>query len=213
MLDTLSNLKTRLGISGTTYDTFLTNQMVLISDVIEAYCRRKFLEADYEQTFYRSDYAPSNMCELFHFPVSDITSIVEDEVTVDASTYRLNEPTGRIIRTDGTFFTKDVTVIEYTAGLEDCPTPVLSVLDSLVLERYNKKTAGVDLNFGSDVQRISIPGAISIDFDYSLSNNNRTSAYGSILGSQVNILDDYRSNRAVLGEIKLIYVSEIPESP
>lgn len=211
MLDTLSNVKSRLGITGTTYDTFLTNEITVISDSIEGYCRRRFNEFDYEQTFYRGDYVPSQMLELFHFPVSDVDSITEDGVVVDPATYRLHKPTGRIIRTTGTFFFATETVVTFTAGYPDgeVPSPVLSVLDSLVEERYNKKVSGVSLNFGSDVQRISIPGAIAIDFDYTLNNNERKSAYGIILGNTVNVLDSYRSERAVLGDGKLNYLEVV----
>lgn len=209
MLDTLANVKSRLGITGTSYDTFLTSQITLISDVIEAYCRRKFLEADYEQTFYYGDLQKSTKLDLFHYPIVSVTSIEEDGVAVDAADYRIHKASGTIIRTSGYFHGAEETVVTYTAGLDSCPTPVLSVLDSLVLERYNKKVNGIDLNFGSDVQRISIPGAISIDFDYTLSNNERKNTYGSILGSNMNILDDYRSDRAVVGNGKLVYVEEI----
>lgn len=209
MLDTLANVKTRLGITGSTYDTFLTQQITLVSDTIEAYCRRKFISASYAQTFYYNDYSPTSTAELFHFPITAVASIVEDDVTLSATDYRLNKPAGVIVRTAGSFFLAEETVITYTAGVASCPTPVLSVLDSLVLERYNKKTSGIDLNFGSDVQRISLPGAISIDFDYSLSNNDRKTPYGTILGSHTNILDDYRSNRTVLGEGKLIYIEDV----
>ena len=117
---------------------------------------------------------------------------------------------GRVISTEDYFFAGEETVIEYDAGYATIPSAILSVLDSLVGERYNKKSSGVDLNFGSDVQRISIPGTISLDFDYSLSNNERKSAYGSILGNNANILDDWRSDRAVLGSDKLIYVEVQP---
>lgn len=210
MLDSLANVKTRLSITGTTYDTFLTNQITIVSDAIEGYCRRKFLLADYAQTFYREDYQVTKMLELFNYPLEEISSIVEDDVELDSDQYRIHKPTARIIKSPGcgSFFNAVETVVEYSAGLETCPTPVLAVLDALVQERYNKKTSGVDLNFGSDVQRISIPGAISIDFDYSLNNNDRKSAFGVILGSNVNILDSYRSDRAVLGSGKLIYVEE-----
>ncbi len=213
MLDTLANIKSRLGINNTTYDTFLTAQINIISDTIQSYCRRNFIAADYEQTFFLGDYTPARMMELFHYPVSEIASIVEDGVTLDEASYRLNKPSGRIIRTDGIFYLAEETVVTYTAGLTDCPTPVLSVLDSLVQERYNKKTSGIDMNFGSDVQRVSIPGAISIDFDYSLNNNDRKSAFGVILGSNTNILDSYRSSRSVLGEGKLIYIEDVPAGP
>lgn len=206
MLDTLENVKERLGITSSEHDNFLTSQITLISDVIEAYCRRKFLEADYIQTFYNTDHAVTQVLDLYYFPVTEIDSIEEDDVVLDSSSYRLNTPRGKIYRTEGSFFCSTETVITYTAGYASCPTPVLSVLDSLVQERYNKKTSGIDLNFGSDVQRISIPGAISIDFDYTLSNNERKNTYGSILGSHMNILDDYRSDRSVLPSSKPVYI-------
>lgn len=208
MLDTLANIKSRLGITTTDFDAFLTAQGELVSDVIEAYCRRKFLEADWVQTFYRGDYQPSKLLELYHFPVTSV-SIVEDGADpLDDDNFRLHKPTGRITRQDQGFFWAKETVITYTAGEETCPRPVLAVLDSIIQERYNKKISGVDLNFGSDVQRISIPGTIAIDFDYTLNNNDRKSAFGVILGNNVNILDDYRSERAVLGSGKLEYVEE-----
>lgn len=214
MLDTLSNVKSRLGISGAEYDTFLTDQIDLVSSVIEAYCRRKFLTQDYSQTFYGTDYIASKMLELYHFPVQEITDINQDDVGLDPDNYRLHKPTGRVIRTDGApFFYCEETVVFYTAGYDTCPLPVRAVLDQIVSERYNKKISGVDLNFGSDVQRISIPGAISIDFDYSLANNDRKSSYGTILGNNANILDDWRSERAVLGSGKLEYVEEVEEEP
>lgn len=214
MLDSLANVKSRTGITDTTNDTFLTAQITLISDTIEAYCRRVFTEQDYTQTFYLDDYVPSAMLELYHFPVSAVATIFEDDEEVDTDVYRIHMPTGRVVRTDGAFFYVDETVVTYTAGYAagDIPTPILSVLDSIVLERYNKKIAGVNLNFGSDVQRISIPGAISIDFDYTLNNNDRKSAFGVILGNNLNLLDRYRSERTILGEGKLTYVT-VEEGP
>lgn len=211
MLDSLDNVKERLGITGTTYDAFLTQQITLISDSIEGYCNRKFLSEDYTQTFYKDDYKPFNMMELYHFPLQTIDSIVEDSVTLDAENYRIHKPTARIIRKagDGFFFWATETVVSYTAGYDECPSVILSVLDSLVQERYNKKTSGVDLNFGSDVQRISIPGAISIDFDYTLSNNDRKSAFGTIIGNNANLLDPYRSERVIIGNGKMSYVEVV----
>lgn len=206
MLDTLSNVKARLGITGTTYDNFLTTQITLVSDTIEAYCRRIFLSDNYVQTFYRGDYRPCPLLEVFHYPVTAVASVVEDGVTVDTDLYRIHKPTGRIIKTSGVFFYAIETVVTFTAGLTSTPTPVLSVLDSVVQERYNKQASGVSLNFGSDIQRISIPGAMSIDFDYTLNNNDRKSDFGIILGNNLNILDQYRSERAVLGDGTLTYV-------
>ncbi len=209
MLDSLVNVKSRLNITGSTYDTFLTAQITLVSDTIEAYLRRKLLTTTFTQTFYKTDYCYSKLMELFCYPVTELTSVVEDGVPVDAATYRLHKPTGRVLKTDRSyFFGADETVVTYDSGYDSLPTPILSVLDSVVQERYNKQTSGIDLNFGSDVQRISIPGAISIDFDYTLNNNDRKSAFGVILGANLNILDPYRCDRAILGSSKLIYVEE-----
>lgn len=213
MLDSLANVKSRLGITETTNDTFLTQQIELISDVIEAYCRRRFLTADYRQTFYKENNRPTKNIELYHFPVTDILEINADGELIDDEEYIFHGPSGRIISKGITFLTGEETVIEYTAGYATCPRPILSVLDSLVQERYNKKTSGIDLNFGSDIQRISIPGSMSIDFDYTLVNNERKSAYGSILGNTANILDDWRSERSVVGEEKMSFIEEIPEVP
>lgn len=213
MLDTLSNVKTRLGITDSQYDTFLTAQITLVSDTIESYLRRKVLATTFTQHFYRTDYCASLLMQLFAYPVASITSITEDAVVLDAANYRLHKPTGSVLRTDSSpFFYPTETIVVYSAGWAVVPTPIMSVLDAVVQERYNKKSSGVELNFGSDVQRVSIPGAISIDFDYTLNNNDRKSHFGVILGNNLNILDQYRSDRAILGSSKLIYINETPEN-
>lgn len=212
MLDTVDNVKARLNITVDDFDVFLENQITIVSDAIEGYLRRKVKAATFTQHFYNTDYRRSMMVELFGFPVASVASITEDGTLLDAANYRLHKPTGRIVRLDNTpFFGAKETVIIYSAGLAAVPSPILSVLDSCVQERYNKKTSGVDLNFGSDVQRIAIPGAISIDFDYSMHNNDRSTTFGVILGNNSNILDIYRSDRAVLGNSKLVYIDEYPE--
>ena len=208
MLDTLDNVKTKLGITGTEYDDFLNDQITLISDVIESYCRRKFALTSWIQTFYKDDLTQIRDLELFHFPVDELTALTIDEVENDVAEIRVHKPTGILKRKNGGSFYGEEIVVEYSAGYEEIPSPILEVLYSLVGERYNKKKSGVNLNFGSDVQRISIPGAISIDFDYSLANNDRKSAFGTILGNYANVLDSYRSERAVVGSGKLEYVEE-----
>lgn len=210
MLDTLENVKSRLGITTSDQDTFLTNQIVTISDTIEAYLRRKLLTADYIETFYREDHSPSKKIRMFFYPVTAIGSIQEDGVELDSDEYIIHSPTGYIRKKSGcgVFNTGEETVVEYTAGYATCPTPILRVLDSLVGQAYNKKTAGVGLDFGSDVQRMSIPGVMSIDFDYSLKNNEQSTAFGMILGDYLNVLDQYRSERAVVGSGTLEFVEE-----
>lgn len=210
MLVSLADMKTYLGISSgdTSQDAFLTTQLNLVSDTVEAYCRRIFSQTTYTQTFYRDEHPASRVLETYMFPLVSVTSITEDtDAALSSTLYRINKPTGIISRlNDAFFYCAEQTVVVYSAGYATIPTPIQSVVMTLVAERYNKKTSGVDLNFGSDVQRISIPGSISIDFDYSLSNNDRKTAFGVILGSQINVLDYYRSERAIIGSDKLVYI-------
>lgn len=211
-LDTLANVKERLNITNGDYDAFLQTQIDLVSDAIEGYLRRKVLQTTYTQHFYKEDYRRSLMLELYAYPIASVASIVEDTVPLDSSNWRLHKPSGRITRLDFTaFFWASETIVTYTAGLADVPNPVLSVLDSCVQERYNKQSSGVSLNFGSDVQRISLPGSLSIDFDYTTHNNDQSIAFGVILGNNCNILDPYRSHRTVIGDSRLVFLDEFPE--
>jgi len=208
MLVTLAETKTYLNIVSlnTDHDAFLNDQITILTDVIQAYCRREFLSASYVQTYYSTDYDRGQMISTFHFPLVSVASISEDGIVLDPAAYRIHYPTGQIVRPFGCFYWAEETVVTYTAGFATTPSPVKSVILNLIQERYNKRNSGVDLNFGSDVQRISIPGSISIDFDFSLSNNERKSAFGTIIGSQANVLDYYRSERAITGSGKLAYL-------
>jgi hypothetical protein len=215
MLVTLSDMKSYLGITGTDYDVFLTQQIELISEAIESYCDRKFSVATYTQSYYRDEYlekyVPTSVT-LYHFPVVQINSILEKNVISDPGValndFRLNKPTGIVFTIDGARFfgNGDIVEVEYDAGYDSIPATIQSVVYALVSERYNKKVSGINLDFGSDVQRISIPGTISVDFDYSLQNNDRKTPFGTILGSHVNVLDHYRSDRRLVGSVRLAYV-------
>lgn len=206
MLATLSDVKAFLGIPGTDQDLFLTTQIEIVSDAIEAYCRRKFTLATYTQTFYADEVPLGPRIELFAFPVTQVISATSGSGTVWDGVR--GNSAGYISRAGG-FYSDSSLVVEYEAGFSTVPPLVKSVLYSLVQQRYNRSKSGVDLNFGNDVQRVSIPGAISIDFDYSLSNNDRSTSFGMILGSYLNVLDYYRSDRSVLGRGILEYVEVV----
>jgi hypothetical protein len=207
-LITLSEAKNYLGISAadTSFNSFLTQQISVVSEAIEAYCRRKFAQATYTQTYSFEDYGYSpDELPLFMYPLVSITSITEDGI--DLADYKANLPTGVIVNKGGFFTTGHELEVVYVAGYATIPALVKQVCYNVVEERYNKKKSGVSLNFGSDVQRISIPGTISIDFDYTLTQNERSNSFGSILGNNLNVLDFFRSERIVSGSGKLIYVS------
>jgi hypothetical protein len=229
LLVSLSDMKDYLGITNNDYDTFLTNQIAIVSDAIEGYCGRVFASASYVQTYYGQDYLNDALDPFilytFHYPVTAITQIREIETLEDGSTnvtildsaeYLIHQPSGKLYKlykTGGrrSWFSEyghhSKAEVTYTAGFASTPTPVEDVVFNLVEERYNKKVAGVALGFGNDVQRVSIPGVMSIDFDYTLQANERSSKFGMIVGNYANVLDQYATERSVIGEIKENYVS------
>jgi len=208
MLVSLADIKAYLGITSGEYDSFLTQQEAFISEVVESYCGRKFSQATYVQTFYDTDYSDiQKELKMFHYPLISMTSVTEDAITLDTTEYRVHKATGTVVKPEYFFTGTEITEFTYSAGYSTTPLIIKNVILALIQEKYNQKTSGVPLNFGSDVQSISIPGTISISYDYSLDSNQRKSAYGVIIGSYANSLDMFRSERRVIGSGKLKYVS------
>lgn len=189
---------------------FIETQLTLLDEAVRTYCRREFELKTYKQTFYSEDYYPERELQLYQYPVKELISVEEDSVALtedQLEEIRLHKPTAILKRRSG-FHLAMETEVTYSAGYEIIPPIIMNVIYSITQERYNKKKAGIQLSFGSDVQRVSIPGTISVDFDYSLQNNESTSRLGTILGSYVNQLNEYRSERTVIGSGKLQYVEE-----
>jgi hypothetical protein len=209
MLVSLSDVRTYLNATSTNMDAWLTEQIEIISDTVEAYCGRTLLSADSTQTFYKDEFdLDRNELLLANYPINTLTGIFEVDASTTMLNYRYHKPTGKIIPNEGySFFdNSDSVIIYYNAGYPTTPTPIKSVVYSLVEERYNKKNQGIALGFGNDVQSISIPGTISISYDYSLQANERKSNMGMILGNYINILDNYRSERPIIGSVGREYL-------
>ena len=226
LLVSLVDMKAHLGEVTTTYDDFLTEQLTLISAAIENYCGRLFTENPYIQTVYYNDIRVEEITSdlyMYQYPITTLTSITEYEnasgtpvpTILNANQYRVHQPSGTIYRIDQGYkvnWLTDKTIdsyieFSYISGYNPIPPEIDSVVKSLVEERYNKKINGITFDFGSDVQRVSIPGTISVDFDFSLQSNERESSFGMIIGNYGNVLDFWRSERAVIGNIRDNYVS------
>jgi hypothetical protein len=211
LLQSLPEMKSYLEIdsSDTTYDNFLLDQGEVISSAIETYCKRNFKKKTYTQEFYKDELFDSRGGRigevlLYHYPVINVNSVLEGTEAV--SDYRVVKSSGVLRKKEGLFLNNDVLTVEYIAGYTRLPALVREVFYSLLSERYNKKVAGVDLNFGKNVQRVSIPGTISIDYDYTLDTNNRNTPLGIIVGDTANVLDQFVSERAVMGSLREGYV-------
>ncbi len=218
MLVSLDDMKTHLGIPliDTTQDVYLTEQLNTISMAVENYCGRKFESTSYTQTFYGDDYQTEYkeyLLYLYHFPTISLTSVIDTGDLLDAANYRIQTTSSTLYRIENStkvnWFPSAATelVVVYTAGYATIPYDIQLVVKNLIEENYTKHTNNVGASFGNDVQRISIPGVMSLDFDYSLQANERKIAFGMILGNYANVLDFYRSERTVVGEIKDTYVS------
>ena len=206
MLMTVDEIKEGLGITAGDSDDFIEAQEQIISETIEAYCGRKFLSATYTETFYAEDYREGMRdLKLFHYPIVSVASIEEGDEDHLLLT-RIDKDRGILTYPEGFFLVDDKIEVTYTAGYAVLPGPIKSTILSLVGERYNRKKSGVELSFGSDVQSVSIPGTISIQFDYRLQSRDRSSAFGAILGSNLNVLDFYRSERKLVGRGSISYV-------
>lgn len=223
-LVTLTDMKTYLGETTTNYDTFLQAQLDLYSSVVENYCGRKFESASYTQTFYKNNFdSQSKKLPLYHYPiisvatVSEITSYEGTDTSTSVFTsyeYRINAGEGSLYKLSGgalqTWFAGicfDTRVeVEYTAGYATIPLEIDAVVKRLVEEDYNKKKSNVPLNLGPEIQSIAIPGVMNIAYDYSLQANERTNKFGMLIGNYSNVLDSFRSDRAVIGELRDNYV-------
>jgi len=217
MLVSLVDMKDYLGILDNSEDTYLTSELTLFTVTVENYCNRSFESATYTERIYHRDFYNVRDYFLYHFPVISITSATEkalDEADVVLNTL-VNKRIGKLnMVDDGEYFTKlfnntgrnGYIEIIYTAGYATVPLDIQESVKQIVQARYNKKNSGVDFNFGSNVQRISVPGVIGIDFDYTLSTNERNNKYGMLLGDYQNVFDNYRSERTIIGDTQVTYM-------
>lgn len=223
MLVSLADMKIYLEETSTDYDDFLTERLNLYTSAINNYCGRVFEAGDYTQDFYRTDFVSNSDMFLYHYPINNIATIktvetllgVDTKTTLETYEYRTNIKLGKVLRLDegiSRYWFSDLGInsrveIIYNAGFVIVPLEIQSVVKSITEEDYNKKVSGVAMNFGKETQRVSIPGVISLDFDYSLQPNERNVKFGMLLGNYVNVLDSFRSERPLVGEIKENYVS------
>jgi hypothetical protein len=217
MIVTLAEMKDRVGETGATYDSFLTEQIILVQQAMEEYCGRKFDETSYTQTYYRDEMGYERVPDLFmyHYPLVTLTQIDEGDDTLTSDEYRVKGDTGKIARVEDDskkyWFRNGAkkVIVQYTAGYTDltAPKPLKEVIFGVVGQNYQKQVAGLPLDFGQGVQRISVAGVMSIDFDYTLNSNEQKTGMGMIIGTYQNVLDYYKSERVVSGEIHENYVA------
>lgn len=206
----LAEVKAYLGITGTGDDVFLQSQTDIICDAAEKYCERKFSSIAMIEKWFKTKQDSRLKGPSFYtsaYPIVSVTyAKIDGEILTVDTEYRIQKKHGVINFVDGIEVGAETVEVSYTAGFVTIPKVLIMAVSELVGERYNKRKAGVDLGFGSDVQRVSIPGTISIDYDYSLKSNDRESPMGSILGKYLNVFDFYKSEKRTIGSKENRYV-------
>jgi uncharacterized phiE125 gp8 family phage protein len=119
-LVTLDRVKLELGITGSANDTLLNAKIDEATSDIEAHTGRTFRRETFSETFW-GDTACQGFLILARAPVSSITSVTLDDVSVDSDEYRLDPDTGQLFRLDANgypciwWWCKSVVVV-YSAG-------------------------------------------------------------------------------------------------
>lgn len=191
---TLADIKTYLGVTGTTHDQFLQHWLDVVVSAVEEYCGRPFSQKTYTEIFHRDNWGSS--LRTYHYPIKSITSVTDAMGNDILSAFRVHKPSGTLEMKERVRW-EEIEVV-YIAGTETLPPLVKEVIQSIVKEKYNRSQSGIDLNFGSDVQRVSIAGSLSVDFDYSLENNSSKNDLGMILGNYKNMLNPFISAKRVI---------------
>jgi hypothetical protein len=218
----LNDLKDYLGIAlaNVDHDDFLNSEISLFDNTVLNYCNRIFEQTTITEIIYHDDFSDRKQHYLYHHPVISITSITEkhpDNSDVAVTGFRFNKRVGRVEIVESSFNTRSYLFQNYSvgsslefvyeAGYTTVPLEIQESIKALIQARFNRKQSGVDLNLGNNVQRISIPGVMGIDFDYTLNSNERSNKYGMLLGDYLNVFDNYRSERTLIGDNSEVYLA------
>jgi hypothetical protein len=174
-------MKNFLNISlvDTTFDTFLETQISVVSEAVEGYCNRKFSLRSYVEYFFREDFSET--------------------------TYKIQARQFPIVSLQSL----QVSDSEDSLTWEGIASYRLHKPSGIINSQEGLFRSGRVLKMTYSAGYAEIPGSIAIDFDYSLNQNERKSAYGVILGNFLNVLDPFRSERVVSGPSKLSYLESL----
>ena len=132
----LADFKSIYGISGTSDDALLALLISQVSRRLESYCKRTFTKGASDATEYMT--GGSKVLEPKQFPISGITSIIEDNDrlftgdALDATSYYQD---GRFIyRVDGERWSSEIGTIKlvYNGGYTDSGGTLQAVDDAIV---------------------------------------------------------------------------------
>lgn len=101
LLTTLETVKEALRITTSTDDAYLTTLIAQQSKAAETFCKRIFAQETLVDRFELPPQQWTPTLKLSRAPVTTLTSVVEDDVTLVSADYELNSETGRLWRLNG----------------------------------------------------------------------------------------------------------------
>lgn len=116
-LTTLAVVKAELGLTSNEHDTQLATYITQASDRVESFCNRTFAQESISETF-RLDHRENELV-LTRFPVTAITSVVENGASLATSDYELDADSGVLRRLQSDTKTRwpcGKIVVEYVCG-------------------------------------------------------------------------------------------------
>lgn len=164
-LTTLTDVKSYLGISVTTWDTILSTLITQVSASIEDYCERTFGVTDYVD--YYNGKRLVSILQLRNYPVVTFTDIREDAARVFGSTSVIPTTNYAVDNASGTIYfdgwrlsygIKSVKVT-YSAGYSTLPPAVVLACHKLMGAAFNKRKddgqagaslGGVNFSYSAD---------------------------------------------------------------
>jgi uncharacterized phiE125 gp8 family phage protein len=167
MIDSLSNVKTALLISGSGDDTLLNQLMDGADAYIASITGRDFVGGTYTELFA----AGQSMLFLANYPVTSVTSVKVDvsrqfgsDTVLDASAYVLHADRGLIESLNGPFLTPRSGVrddwpaavqVVYATATSTVPTPVSQAFSQIVGHWYRQAKTFADQDYPMLLQQTS----------------------------------------------------------
>jgi hypothetical protein len=138
-LTTLDEVKDMLNFSDDTHNDRLEAEILAVSQAIEDYCNRTFME----RTLSSEKIDGDGTIELrLRYPIIEISSISNDGVSVvETTNYEQYARTGLVILTDGTIWAnghKKITITyRYGYAYDDLPRSIRSAANLWVMKRFS----------------------------------------------------------------------------
>lgn len=140
----------KIALTETSENGILEGLINAVSNLIENFCKRSFIENTYTDEEY--DGTGTSNLMLNTFPVSSVTSIKIDDVVVDSTEYKVRKDSGIVVRLNSTW-PKDVLNIKvsYTAGYAIIPADVELAAKHLVMFFYKTDIENFSKTFGDGI--------------------------------------------------------------